>query len=168
MIAQANYQPGGRRSLSFRYKLVPREPCVLRAPPARLLCALPEEERPLGQSQGCFYNHFFETTGEGDALEEIYLAAPVPEILVSDLAETGRSAHFADIVGPCDLRTSVAPARVEAIPPDGSARRGIGWEELSRRPSHSLRRRIDGRFRDESATRAECGLRPDRRSPSTL
>ena len=62
--------------------------------------------------QGYFYNHFFETTGESEAFEEIYLAAPVPEITVRDLAETGRNAHFADIVGPCDLRTSVAPARM--------------------------------------------------------
>ena len=112
MVAQAETLPDGRQSLSFRYKLVPREPCVLRAPPARLLCALLQEERPAGESQGYFYNHFFEATGESDAFEEIYLAAPVPEITVRDLAETGRNAHFADIVGPCDLRTSVAPARM--------------------------------------------------------
>ena len=112
MVAQADTLPDGRRSLSFRYKLVPQEPCVLRAPPARLLCALLEEERPAGQSSGHFYNHFFEATGDGEAFEEIYLAALVPEILVRDLAETGRNAHFADIVGPCDLRTSVAPTRM--------------------------------------------------------
>ena len=112
MVAQADTMPDGRESLSFRYKLVPREPCVLRAPPARLLCALLEDERPAGQSSGHFYNHFFEATGESEAFEEIYLAAPVPEILVKDLAETGRNAHFADIVGPCDLRTSVAPTRM--------------------------------------------------------
>ena len=112
MVAQADTLPDGRRSLSFRYKLVPREPCALRGPPARLLCALLEEERSEGESPSYFYNHFFETTGDSDAFEEIYLAAPVPEIIVRDLAETGRNAHFADIVGPCDLRTSVAPARM--------------------------------------------------------
>ncbi len=112
MVAQADTLPDGRRSLSFRYKLVPREPCVLRATPARLLCALVEEERAAGGSQGHFYNHFFEAAGESEAFEEVYLVAPVPEIIVRDLAETGRSAHFADIVGPCDLRTSVAPTRM--------------------------------------------------------
>ena len=112
MVAQADTLPDGRRSLSFRYKLVPREPCTLRAPPARLLCALLEEERQEGESPSYFYNHFFETTGESEAFEEIYLAAPVPEIIVRDLAETGRNAHFADIVGPCNLRTSVAPTRM--------------------------------------------------------
>ncbi len=117
MVAQADTLPDGRRSLSFRYKLVPREPCVLRAPPARFVCALLEEERPAGESPSYFYNHFFEATGESEAFEEVYLAAPVPEITVRDLAETGRNAHFADIVGPCDLRTSVAPTRMTAGQP---------------------------------------------------
>ena len=112
VVAQADTLPDGRQSLSFRYKLVPREPCVLRAPPARLLCALCQEERAAGQSPSYFYNHFFEVTGASEAFEEIYLAAPVSEITVRDLAETGRNAHFADIVGPCVLRTSVAPARM--------------------------------------------------------
>ena len=112
MVAQADTTSDGRHSLSFRYKLVPREPCVLRAPPARLMCALLEDERPSGQSSGHFYNHFFEATGESEAFEEIYLAAPIPEILVRDLAGTGRNAHFADIVGPCNLRTSVAPTEM--------------------------------------------------------
>jgi oxygen tolerance protein BatD len=112
MVALANTLPDGRHSLTFRYKLVPREPCVLRAPPARLLCALLEEDLPAGQSSGHFYNHFFEATAESEAFEEIYLAAPVPKITVTDLAETGRNAHFADIVGACDLRTSVAPNRM--------------------------------------------------------
>ena len=112
VVARADTLPDGRRSLSFRYKVVPREPCVLRAPPARLLCALLEEERPAGESPSYFYNHFFEAPGESEAFEEIYLAAPVPEIIVRDLAETGRNAHFANIVGPCDLRTSVEPTRM--------------------------------------------------------
>jgi len=112
MVAQTDTLPDGRQSLSFRYKLVPREPCVLRAPPARLLCALVDEERPLGQSQGRFYNHFFEATAEDEAFEKVYLVAPIPELTVSDLADTGRNAHFAEIVGPCELSTSVAPTRM--------------------------------------------------------
>ncbi|MHB8898547.1 MAG: BatD family protein, partial [Thermoguttaceae bacterium] len=112
MVAQVDTLPDGGQSLSFRYTLVPREPCVLRAAPARLLCALLQEERPSGQSPSHFYNHFFETAGESEAFEEIYLAAAVPEITVRDLAETGRNAHFAEIVGPCILRTSVSPARM--------------------------------------------------------
>ncbi len=112
MVAQADTLPDGRRSLSLRYKLVPREPCVLRTRPARLLCALLKEERSGGPSQGHFYNHFFEAAGESEAFEEVYLIAPVPEITVRDLALVGRNAHFADIVGPCDLRTSVAPLQM--------------------------------------------------------
>lgn len=112
MVAQAESHPDGRQSLSFRYKLVPREPCVLRSPPARLLCALLQEEQPEGQSTTYFYNHFFELAGQGEAFEEVYLAAPVPEITVRDLPKTGRNAHFADIVGPCALRTAVAPAQM--------------------------------------------------------
>lgn len=112
MVAREDSLPEERRSLTFRYKLVPREPCVLRSPPARLLCALLKEERSGGQSQGHFYNHFFEATKEDEAFEAVYLVAPVPEITVRDLAETGRSAHFANIVGPCDLRTSVVPTRM--------------------------------------------------------
>jgi hypothetical protein len=112
MVAQADTLPDGRQSLSFRYKLIPSEPCVLRAPPAQLLCALLREERPAAQSPSHFYNQFFEVAEESDAFEEIYLAAPVPEITVRDLAETGRNAHFAEIVGPSVLRTSVAPTRM--------------------------------------------------------
>jgi hypothetical protein len=112
MVAQADTLPDGRQTLSFAYKLVPLEPCMLRAPPARLLCALLEHDGSAGQSSGYFYNHFFEATGESEAFEEIYLGAPVPEIVVTDLAEKGRNAHFADIVGPCNLRTSVAPTRM--------------------------------------------------------
>jgi len=112
MIAQQATLPDGRQSLSFRYKLVPREPCVLQAPPARLLCALLQEEPATGQPPGHFYNHFFEAAGENEAFEEIYLSAPVAEITARELAETGRNARFADIVGSCVLRTSVTPARI--------------------------------------------------------
>ncbi len=112
VVAQTGTLPDERRSLSFRFQLVPREPCVLRTPPARLVCALLDGERPPNESPSYFYNHFFEATGENEAYEQIYLAAPVPEITVRALAETGRNARFADIVGPCDLRTSVAPANL--------------------------------------------------------
>ena len=112
MVAQPDTLSDGRQSLTFRYMLVPREPCVLRASPARLLCALLEEEEPAAPSQGYFYNHFFEVAEESEAFEEIYLAAPLPEIRVKDLAEAGRGPRFAEIVGPCVLRTSVMPTRM--------------------------------------------------------
>ncbi len=112
MLAQVDTLPDGRRSLTFRCKLVPREPCVLGARPARLLCALLTAERSGGEPPSYFYNHFFEATLASEAFEEIYLAAPVPELTVRALAETGRNAHFADIVGSCALRTSVAPTRM--------------------------------------------------------
>jgi hypothetical protein len=112
VVAQAGTLADGRQSLVFRYKLVPQEPCALRSPPARLLCALLEEEPSVGELQSYFYNHFFEAAGESEAFEEIYLAAPVPEITVRDLAEAGRTSRFAAIVGPCTLRTAVAPTRM--------------------------------------------------------
>jgi hypothetical protein len=112
VVAQAGNLADGQQSLVFRYKLVPLEPCVLRTPPARLLCALLEEDPSVGELQSYFYNHFFEAAGETEAFEEIYLAAPVPEITVRDLAETGRTSHFAHIVGPCTLRTAAAPTRI--------------------------------------------------------
>lgn len=117
MLAQANTLPGGGQSLSFRYRLVPQEPCVLRTPPARFLCALLEEERPAGESPSHFYNHFFEAAGDSEAFEEVYLATPVPKITVKDLMETGRNARFANIVGPCALRTSVTPTRLTSGQP---------------------------------------------------
>ena len=112
VVAQAGTVADGRQSLVFRYKLVPHEPCVLRSPPARLLSALLEEEPSVGELQSYFYNHFFEAVDESKAFEEVFLAAPVPEITVRDLVEAGRTSHFADIVGPCTLRTSVAPTRM--------------------------------------------------------
>jgi len=117
MVAQAGTLDDGRRSLVFRCKLVPREPCVLRSPPARLLCALLEEEPSVGEVQSYFYNHFFEAAGEKEAFQEVYLAAPVPEITVRDLPESGRTSHYAEIVGPCSLRTSVAPTRMTVSQP---------------------------------------------------
>jgi hypothetical protein len=112
VAAGAETRADGRRSLVFRYKLLPREPCVLRSPPARLLCALLDKEPTVGESPGYFYNHFFEAAGENEVFEEVYLTAPVPTLTVRDLAEAGRNARFADIVGPCTLRTSVAPTRM--------------------------------------------------------
>ena len=82
MVAEAGALPDGRQALSFRYKLVPREPCVLRTPPARLLCALLQEEPPAGQPPSHFYNHFFEATGESEAFEEVYLEASAAEVTV--------------------------------------------------------------------------------------
>ena len=104
--------PTGRRSLSFRFKLVPSEPCVLRAPPARLVCRLAGPRAAAHESPSYFYNHFFEAAGESEAHELIYLTASVPEITVQALAETGRNARFAEIVGPCDLRASVVPTQL--------------------------------------------------------
>jgi len=112
MVARTSEMAEGRQSLSFRYQLIPRKSCVLRAPPARLLCALVRATQPRAQPPSYFYNHFFKPTEEGESYEEVYLAAAVPEITVRDLAEEGRSSRFAGIVGPCELHTSVAPTRM--------------------------------------------------------
>jgi hypothetical protein len=112
LVAQTGISPDGRRVLSFRFKLVPREPCVLRSQPARLVCALLDDQRPSNESPSYFYNQFFTAPDENEPYERIYLTSPIPEVIVRALPEAGRNAHFADIVGPCDLRASVAPAHL--------------------------------------------------------
>lgn len=112
VVAEVTPRDAGRPALVFRYKLLPQEPCVLRSPPARLFCALLEEEPAVGESPGYFYNHFFEAAGEREAYEELYLAAPLPEITVRALPEAGRTARFAGLVGPCTLRASLAPPQM--------------------------------------------------------
>lgn len=112
MVAQTGISPDGRPSLSFRYKVVPREPCVLRAQDARLACALRESEAPSDEPPGHFYNQFFVAPDEHEAYERIYLAARTPEIAVRALEEAGRSGNFAYIVGSCNIRASVAPTRL--------------------------------------------------------
>ena len=112
VVARSSVLPDGRRLLSFAYKLVPREPCVLRSSPARLVCALMKDAGPAAQGPSYFYNQFFTAPSGSEAYERIYLTAPVPEITVRALAETGRNGRFAEIVGPCELRTSVAPTRL--------------------------------------------------------
>ncbi len=112
LVAGGGISPDGRRWLAFRYKLVPREPCVLRAHHARLSCALMDAGAPTDGSPGHFYNHFFMAPGRDEPHERIYLAAPVAEIIARALPEEGRSARFAGIVGPCELRASVAPSRL--------------------------------------------------------
>ena len=112
MVAEMTDLSDEGESLVFRYRLIPDEPCVLRSAPARLLCALTEEDRSAGELPSYFYNHFFEKAGEGEAFEEIYLAASLPEITVGGLPEAERTARFCGVVGPCSLRASVAPTEM--------------------------------------------------------
>jgi hypothetical protein len=112
VVAQSGRLPDGRRFLTFAYKLIPREPCVLRPPPARLVCALMKSAGPAAHGPSYFYNQFFTAPAGSEAYERIYLGATVPEVTVRALAETGRNGRFAEIVGPCELRTSVAPTRL--------------------------------------------------------
>lgn len=112
VVAQSAILPDKRRQLSFRYAMIPREPCVLRAPPARLVCSLLERTPPSNESPSYFYNHFFSAPNDNETYERIYLASSVPEITVRAITEPGRNAHFAGIVGPCDLHATVAPTRL--------------------------------------------------------
>lgn len=112
VVGQSGALPGGRHVLSFRYKLIPRVPCVLRTPSARLVCALLDDQRAAGEEPGYFYNHFFSAPAANEACERIYLIAPVPEIHVRALPELDRTSRFAEIVGPCALRATVAPERL--------------------------------------------------------
>lgn len=112
VVARKGIAPDGRRFLAFSYRLVPGEACVLRAHRARLACALLEGEAPTDEPPEHFYNQFFVAPDEGESHERVYLTAPVPEIAVRALGEAGRRADFADIVGPCELRASVAPTNL--------------------------------------------------------
>jgi len=104
--------PDERTQLSFRWMLVPLEPCVLRTPSARLVCAVLDGERAASQSPSYFYNHFFEAPADDEAYQRVYLDAAVPELTVRALPEAGRTACYADVVGPCELRVSLAPTRL--------------------------------------------------------
>jgi len=110
VFAQAGVLADKRQRLTFRYALVPREPCVLRTPPARLVCAVVEGPRAAEQPPSYFYNQFFSAPGDNEVCQRVYLAAPVPEITARALAAPGRSSCYAGIVGPCELRATVAPA----------------------------------------------------------
>lgn len=109
VFARRGVLPDGRRQLTFRYQLVPREPCVLRAQPARLICALLPGKPSTGQPPGYIYNQFFDAPQDSETYQRIYLAAPVAAITARALPDAGRTARYADIVGPCRLRTSLAP-----------------------------------------------------------
>lgn len=109
VIAQTGTGPEGRQFLTFRFMLVPREPGVLRAQPARLAGALLDGKLPQSQYPSYFYNHFFAPPDAAETYERVYLAAPVPALTVKALPAAGRTGHFAGIIGPCDLRTSVVP-----------------------------------------------------------
>ncbi len=112
LLARRETLPEGRQALEFRFTMVPREPCVLRTSPARLVCALLDGEGSPAQPPSHFYNHFFEAAGKNETYEQVYLSAPAPEITVAGLGATGRNSHFAHIVGTCNLRTSVAPTQL--------------------------------------------------------
>jgi hypothetical protein len=112
VFAQSGILPDQRRVLSLRYKLVPRQPCVLRAQPARLVCALLPGDPPAGQAPGYVYNQFFDAPEDKETYGRIYLISPVAQITVRALPEAGRSARFADIVGPCALSTSLTPTHL--------------------------------------------------------
>jgi len=55
--------------------------CCVRRPPGSYAPCWPGE-RATGESPSYFYNHFFEAAGESETYEQVYLAAPVPEITV--------------------------------------------------------------------------------------
>lgn len=107
----------GRHSLSFSYQLIPREPCVLRPRRTSLVCALLDDARPAGEEPSHFYNQFFSSPPPGQSFERIYLFAPMPEIRVRALPEQGRNSHFAEIVGPCTLRATLTPERLQVGQP---------------------------------------------------
>lgn len=117
LVAQAVALPDGGRSLSFRLKLIPNEPCVLRTQPVRLVCALLEGNRSQNEAPSYFYNHFFEAADKNEVHQRIYLNSPVPTITVTALKETGRNARFANIVGPCAIRVSASPTRLQVGQP---------------------------------------------------
>jgi len=112
VFAATGVLPDRRQSLTFRYALVPLQPCVLHAPAGRFMCALLQNDPSSGQPPGYMYNHFFDVPEDKEAYERVYLALPAPEITVRALPESGRTARYAGIVGPCDFRTSLSPTQL--------------------------------------------------------
>jgi hypothetical protein len=109
VFAQSGTSADKRQFLSFRYMLIPRQPCILSARPARLVCALLEADPPPDQGPNYFYKQFFSAPNDKETYERIYLAAPLPEITVAAITAAGRNGRYAEIVGPCALRTTVVP-----------------------------------------------------------
>ncbi len=112
LVAQTTTEPDDKHSLTFRFTLIPRAPCVLRTAPMRLVCAQLDDEHPPDMPPSYFYNHFFEAADDKEAYDQVYLTTTVPEVTVRGLEPDGRNAHFASIVGPCDLHTSIAPTQL--------------------------------------------------------
>jgi hypothetical protein len=112
VVAEIESRAGQQRSLVVRYKLVPREPGVLRPRPALMRCALLENGVTAGQAPSYFYNHFFEAAGDDERFEEVYLTKAVPEIRVREVPAEGRTARYAGIVGPCTLDVSLMPRQL--------------------------------------------------------
>jgi len=95
--------------LTFAYMLIPRREGLFRPAAASLSCALMETRRASSQYPSYFDNHFFNLPEKSDRFERIYLSAPVPEITVQALPETGRTARYSGIVGRCTAGASVQP-----------------------------------------------------------
>jgi len=95
--------------LTFSYMLIPRREGLFRPAAAGLNCALMETRRASSQYPSYFDNHFFNAPEKNDRFERIYLSAPLPEITVQALPETGRTARYSGIVGHCTASASVQP-----------------------------------------------------------
>ena len=95
--------------LTFSYMLIPRHEGLARPAAASLNCALMETRRASSQYPSYFDNHFFNAPEKSDRFERIYLSAPLPEITVQALPETGRTARYSGIVGHCTASASVQP-----------------------------------------------------------
>ncbi|MFA7369207.1 MAG: BatD family protein [Kiritimatiellales bacterium] len=95
--------------LTFSCMLIPRRAGLFRPAAASLSCALMETRRASSQYPSYFDNHFFNVPEKSDRFERIYLSAPVPEITVQALPETGRTARYSGIVGRCTANASVQP-----------------------------------------------------------
>lgn len=87
------------QELSFSYILIPRQAEQTPLEQARISCALLPKPRITGQYPSFFDNHFFNRPEKSDRFERIWLTAPLPELTVLALPETGRTARYCGIVG---------------------------------------------------------------------
>jgi hypothetical protein len=94
--------------LSVRYWLVPRREGVYRTE-AGINCVLLESENT-NPYPSYFNNHFFSHPSSRDRFERVYLTAPLPQLTVLALPETGRTTRYSGIVGACTPVASIEPA----------------------------------------------------------
>jgi len=96
-------------NLRFSYVLIPRRPGRIRPTPARLQCALMQDNRPASPYPSYFDNHFFRSPDANDHFDRIHLTSPVPALTIRRLPADGRTPRYCGIVGAASVTSTIEP-----------------------------------------------------------